>query len=84
MSEPGTSLSRKKFFKWASMTLASFSLYSIVSKKRKNGDKISLCTQESTVKFLTEDGQLVEVDRASLPSAERKITDEELKRWLTK
>jgi hypothetical protein len=37
-----------------------------------------------TVKMLTEDGQLVEVDESLLPSGRKKITNGELKGWVKK
>jgi hypothetical protein len=36
----------------------------------------------NTVKMLTQDGKLVEVDIAALPSKKKKITNKEMQNWI--
>ena len=40
--------------------------------------------KKETVKMLTQDGRLVEIDRDMIPGNKRKITDPELKAWVKK
>jgi hypothetical protein len=40
--------------------------------------------KSKTVKMLTEDGRLVEVDESLLPPARKKVTNSELKGWVKK
>jgi len=63
--------------------LSAFSFLSFgFFKKRK--DVISCAPPESngTVKMLTEDGKLVEVDIANLSSLRKKLTDKEMQEWV--
>ena len=66
---------RKKFLVWAAMVLSSIAVLKLIpaAKQKKN----------DTVKMLTEDGTLVEIDRDKIPGTKRKnITDPELKAWV--
>lgn len=69
-------ISRKRFLLWGA-TLLSFGglikLWNPLGKKKS--DK---------VKFLTQDGQLVEVDRKYMESKGSKIDTSELKTWIKK
>ena len=40
--------------------------------------------KKDTVKMLTQDGRLVEIERAMLTAKSKKITDEDLKTWVKK
>ena len=40
--------------------------------------------QKNTVKFLTQEGRLVEIDVDKLPVAKRKVSKEELQNWIKK
>ena len=40
--------------------------------------------QKNTVKFLTQEGRLVEIDVDKLPIAKRKVSKEELQNWIKK
>ena len=65
--------SRKKFVTWGLAILASATvLRFIIPGKKKKG----------TVKMLTQDGKLVEVDKDLVSGYKRKITEKELKRWV--
>ena len=67
--------SRKKFVTWGLAILASATvLRFIIPGKKKKG----------TVKMLTQDGKLVEVDETLLSGSKRKITDQELKSFVKK
>jgi hypothetical protein len=71
--------SRKNFVKrglgWAALLAAAALPFSLRDKTR---------TKPKTVKMLSQDGKLVEVDERLLPSRRKKITDDELKNWVTK
>ena len=40
--------------------------------------------KKNTVKFLTQEGRLVEIDVDKLPVAKRKVSKEELQNWIKK
>jgi len=69
--------SRKKFLLWSAAVLSSLTIFKLIpdSNKPKN----------ETVKMLTQDGKLVEVDISKRPNLKRDIiNDEQLKNWVTK
>jgi hypothetical protein len=69
--------SRKKFIGVgisAAALLTAFRFF-IPGKKTK---------KSSTVKMLTQDGKLVEVDIAALPPTKKKITNKEMQTWIKK
>ena len=71
------STSRKKFLLWGATLLSSLTVLKFISgnKQQKN----------ETIKMLTQDGKLVEIDREKLYGSKRnKITDEQLKSWVNK
>ena len=77
MESTAKTTSRKKFFLWSvgllsSITAIRFFLGNGLNKKKKN-----------TVRMLTRDGRLVEIDE-SLLSNGKKITDKELQQWVQK
>ena len=67
---------RKKFIWWGATLLASVAAIRFIpgSRNKKPG----------TVKMLTQDGKLVEVDKEQLQNAGKKITIEELQQWIKK
>lgn len=68
--------SRKKFIAVSISAVALLSAFKFwVPRKKKRG---------RTVKMLTQDGELVEVDIAALPSEKQKITNKELRGWINK
>ena len=74
--QPKTS-SRKKFLLWGATILSSLTVLNFVS-----GDKPP---KKETVKMLTQDGILVEVEVDKLTTGRRnKINDEQLKNWVSK
>ena len=68
-------VSRKKFVAWGLGALSIFTAarFFFPSSKKKN---------TNTVKMLTQDGRLVEIDKDMIPGSKRKITDPELKAWV--
>lgn len=67
--------SRRKFIAWG---VASAALFSAIKFLRPSPPKTE------TVKMLTQDGKLVEIDMAALPSKKKKITNNELQNWIKK
>jgi len=69
--------SRKKFLLWGISVLSSLTLLKFISGNKQK--------KTETIKMLTQDGKLVEVDVKKLPGRKRKkITDEQLKTWVNK
>jgi hypothetical protein len=76
--------SRKRFLLWGSTLLASVTALKFL--------KASKPEKSETVKMLTQDGTLVEIDKALLTSSAKalltssakKITNEELQHWIKK
>lgn len=66
--------SRKKFIGASISAAALFTAFKFWAPKKKKETK--------TVKMLTQDGKLVEVDIAALPSKKKKITNKELQNWI--
>ena len=70
--------SRKKFVLWGLGILGSLSLLKFIGRKPVTQNK-------NTVKMLSQDGTLVEVDASKIYCGNRKkVSDEELKNWVTK
>ena len=66
---------RKKFVVWGLTILASATAHRFIIPGKK---------MKGTVKMLTQDGKLVEVDETLLRGSKRKITDQELKSFVKK
>ena len=76
MQESKKIQSRKKFLLWSAAALSSVSVLKFFkAPKKKNSE---------TVKMLTQDGKLVEVNISAIPSKKKKITNKELQNWITK
>lgn len=71
-----TMKSRKKFLLWGASALASLTAFRFFGPPKPK-------TTE-TVKMLTRDGQLVEVDKSLLSSNPKKISNTELRDWIKK
>jgi len=65
--------SRRKFVEWGLGTLAVFSTIGLFFSQKK---------KKKTVKMLTQDGQLVEVDEALIKSTGKKIDNKEICTWV--
>lgn len=68
--------SRKKFVLWGIGVLSSLTVLKFLPSATKK--------KKDTVKMLTQDGRLVEVDRDMITKSKGKITDAELKAWVKK
>ena len=75
MEQKQNASTRKKFLLWGLGILSSLSALKYMSSSTKKKKK-------DTVKMLTQDGKLVEIDRDMIPGSKRKITDPELKVWV--
>ena len=84
MQQTDKTSSRKKFLVWGATVLTSLTAFRLFAGSKKtahspNGEKTE------TVKMLTQDGKLVEVDAEKLFCGKRKkISDEQLKNWINK
>ena len=77
MQESKQSPTRKKFVLWAAVLSAATVLKFMPAAKKME--------KKDTVKMLTQDGILVEIERDRIPgSKKRNITDSELKVWVKK
>jgi len=63
---------RRKFIIWSISSAAVFSALKFILPNKK----------KETIKMLTQDGKLVEVDMAVLPTKKRKISTKELQNWI--
>ena len=77
MQESEKFQSRKKFLLWSAAALSSVSVLRFC-KAPKSKEKTE------TVKMLTQDGKLVEVNISAIPSKKKKITNRELQNWIKK
>lgn len=75
---------RRKLLRWGglgsvALLFAGFKLRNPFSKK----DVIACAPEQKTIKMLTQDGKLVEVDASKISGANgKKITDDQLKNWV--
>lgn len=69
---------RKKFLLWGAGILSSLTVLKFFSGSKKKKDQ----PDNATVKMLTQDGKLVEIDKKLLASSGNKISNEELQNWV--
>jgi len=74
MTNENKKQSRRKFIVWGVASAAVFSAVKFLIPSRK----------KETVKMLTQDGKLVEVDMAAISPKKKKVTNEELQNWIKK
>lgn len=67
---------RKTILLWGAAILSSLIAIKYVPFTKKN--------KKETVKMLSQDGQLVEIDKELLASSGKKISDTELQNWVRK
>ena len=67
---------RRKFISWGIASAALLAAVKFISPAAP--------PKKGTVKMLGQDGKLVEVDIAALPSKKKKITNGELQTWIKK
>jgi hypothetical protein len=69
--------SRKKFLLWGTAALSSIGLLNYFSATKPKNTK--------TIKMLTQDGKLVEVDADKINRSRREmVSDEQLKKWVNR
>lgn len=68
--------SRKKILLWGTAILSSILAMKYVAFSKKN--------KKQTVIMLSQDGELVEIDKDLLTSSGKKISDTELQNWVRK
>ena len=78
MEKTNNTTSRKKFFLSSLGVLASISAFNYFFGDRPDKKK------KNTVKMLTQEGTLVEIDKALLDTPGQKITNDELKKWVSR
>jgi hypothetical protein len=84
MQETKKSPTRKKFLLWSAAMISSLTFLQFFTGSKKTSAKNS-GGNNNTVKMLTQDGKLVEVDMDKLYCGKRKkISDEQLKNWVSK
>ena len=76
MQESEKLQSRKKFLLWSAAAISSVSVLKFFKGPKKK--------KTETVKMLTRDGKLVEVNISAIPSKKKKITNKELQNWIKK
>jgi hypothetical protein len=75
---------RKKFLLWATALLSSVTIFKFIKVSGKPGLQ-EFAEKKETIKMLTQDGKLVEVDAEMITSGKRsRITDEQLKNFVSK
>jgi hypothetical protein len=84
ITNPGSLKTRKSVLAGLGI-LSVFSFFRLFSFKKE--PKIIACSPpntKETMKLLSQDGQLVEVDISRIKSLQKKISDEELQNWVKK
>lgn len=80
MQQPQRSDTRKKFLLSGAAVLSALAIWKFIpGRKSKKGS-----TTNESVKMLTQDGKLVEIDKRLLSSSGKKISNEELQQWIKK
>lgn len=69
-------ISRKRFILWSATFLSAIGLMKVLNSLRSK--------KQETTKFLTQEGQLVEVDKKHTESQGLKIYTSDLKNWIHK
>jgi hypothetical protein len=82
MEQTNKPSNRKKFLLWGAAVLSVITLSRFFPRFTNKNNAAT--GENKTVKMLTQDGQLVEVDRSLLTASGKKITNEELQQWVNK
>ncbi|HTI59101.1 hypothetical protein [Mucilaginibacter sp.] len=79
---PGNSPSRRKFV-WGVGIVSAFAAIS-AAVNLPFFRKQKLASKNKTIKMLTEDGRLVEIDQSLVSASKKKVTNTELQHWIKK
>ena len=83
-----TGLPSRRKFVWGVGILSAFAAIGAATGLpffgKKNTGPVKAEGKNKTVKMLTEDGRLVEIDEALISSAKKKISNTELQQWVKK
>ena len=79
MEQPQGTDSRKKFLLWSATILSSLTVWKFIPAQKKQHE-----SAHETVKMFSQDGKLVEIDKRLLVSTGKKISNEELQKWIQK
>lgn len=74
MEKTNTSANRKKFIWFCAGAIAFLNVSRFFGSKKEK--------KSETAKMLTQDGQLVEVDKSLLAQGSRRISNDELQQWI--
>lgn len=74
---------RKKILLWGAALISSVTVFKLFKWSNNAGSSTDEKNTES-VKMLSQDGKLVEIKKSLLLSSGKKISDEELKKWVKK
>jgi hypothetical protein len=80
MLQPKRTDSRKKFLLSGAAILSALAIWKFIPGRKSKQDSPT----NETVKMLTQDGKLVEIDKRLLASSGKKISNEELQTWIKK
>ena len=78
MQQPQQTDSRKKFLIWSAAIFSSLAILKLIPGRKKNRQH----SPNETVKMLSQDGKLVEIDKRLLASSKGKVSSEELQQWI--
>jgi hypothetical protein len=79
IQEQSKKSSRKKFLLWSAALISSVGLGKLLPRQKNKQ-----APAKPTVKMLSQDGTLVEIDQELLAAATKKVTKEELQNWIKK
>ena len=83
MQQPTKLSTRKKFLLWGAATISSITILKFV-KGFKKPARSKAGEKTETVKMLTQEGRLVEIDKTLLTASSKKISNIELQQWIKK
>jgi hypothetical protein len=76
MTQSNTNTTRKKVLLWGAAVISSLTVFKFFDRFKSE--------KKDTVKMLTQDGKLVEIDKNLLAQSGKKISNKELQNWVKK
>lgn len=76
MTQSNSNPTRKKVLLWGAAVISSLTLFKFFDRFKTE--------KKDTVKMLTQDGKLVEIDKNLLAQSGKKISNKELQNWVKK